>query len=57
MKIQLISDLHLDICEYIGSLDTMIGAHALSLNVTLVTNNTREFDRIAGLKLADWIGH
>jgi tRNA(fMet)-specific endonuclease VapC len=41
----------------IGSLDTMIGAHALSLNVTLVTNNTREFDRIAGLKLLDWIGH
>jgi tRNA(fMet)-specific endonuclease VapC len=41
----------------IGSLDTMIGAHALSLNVTLVTNNTREFDRIAGLKLVDWIGH
>src|SRR5450830_865444 len=34
----------------IGSLDTMIGAHALSLNVTLVTNNTREFDRVAGLK-------
>ena len=41
----------------IGSLDTMIGAHALSLNVTLVTNNTREFNRIAGLKLVDWIGH
>lgn len=41
----------------IGSLDTMIGAHALSLNVTLVTNNTREFDRVAGLKLLDWIGH
>jgi tRNA(fMet)-specific endonuclease VapC len=40
----------------IGSLDNMIGAHALSLNVTLVTNNTREFDRIAGLKLLDWIG-
>jgi tRNA(fMet)-specific endonuclease VapC len=41
----------------IGSLDTMIGAHALSLNVTLVTNNSREFDRIEGLKLLDWIGH
>lgn len=41
----------------IGSLDTMIGAHALSLNVILVTNNTREFNRIAGLKLVDWIGH
>ncbi len=41
----------------IGSLDTMIGAHALSLNVILVTNNTREFNRITGLKLVDWIGH
>ncbi len=40
----------------IGSLDTMIGAHALSLNVALVTNNTREFSRIAGLKLFDWVG-
>lgn len=40
----------------IGSLDTMIGAHALSLSVALVTNNTREFGRIAGLKLFDWVG-
>ena len=39
----------------VGSFDTMIGAHALSLNVVLVTNNTREFNRIAGLKLIDWI--
>jgi tRNA(fMet)-specific endonuclease VapC len=38
----------------IGSLDTLIGAHALSLGVTLVTNNLREFRRIAGLKVADW---
>lgn len=39
----------------IGSMDMMIGAHALSLGVTLVTHNTREFSRIEGLKLADWI--
>lgn len=39
----------------IGPLDTMIAAHALSLNVTLVTNNTREFSRIKDLKLVDWI--
>jgi tRNA(fMet)-specific endonuclease VapC len=38
----------------IGSLDTLIGAHALSLEVTLVTNNLREFRRIAGLKVIDW---
>ncbi len=40
----------------IGPLDTLIGAHALSLNVTLVTNNTKEFGRITGLNLVDWIG-
>jgi tRNA(fMet)-specific endonuclease VapC len=39
----------------IGSLDTLIGAHALSLKITLVTHNTREFSRIAGLRLADWV--
>lgn len=39
----------------IGSLDTLIGAHALSLNLVLVTNNTREFKRIVGLELDDWI--
>lgn len=39
----------------IGSLDTMIAAHALSLDVTLVTNKTKEFSRIKGLKLVDWI--
>lgn len=39
----------------IGALDTMIGGHALSLGATLVTNNTREFRRIAGLVVIDWI--
>ena len=38
----------------IGSMDTLIAAHALSLNVTLVTNNEREFTRVPGLKLANW---
>ena len=38
----------------IGSLDTLIGAHALSIGVTLVTNNIREFKRIKGLKVVDW---
>jgi len=41
----------------IGPLDTMIGAHALSLNLTLITNNTKEFNRILGLKVIDWINH
>lgn len=39
----------------IGPLDTLIGAHAFSLDVTLVTHNTREFSRIEGLRLEDWI--
>lgn len=38
----------------IGPLDTLIAAHALSLNVTLVTNNEREFKRVAGLKIENW---
>jgi tRNA(fMet)-specific endonuclease VapC len=35
-------------------MDMLIGAHALSLGVTLITNNTREFKRIKRLKTADW---
>lgn len=41
----------------IGALDTMIGAHALSMNLTLATNNTKEFNRVVGLKVIDWIHH
>jgi tRNA(fMet)-specific endonuclease VapC len=39
----------------IGALDTMIAAHALSQKSTLVTNNTREFARVPGLSLEDWV--
>ncbi|MCE5293076.1 MAG: type II toxin-antitoxin system VapC family toxin [Chlamydiales bacterium] len=38
----------------IGNNDTWIAAHALSLDVTLVTNNTKEFTRISHLKLENW---
>lgn len=38
----------------IGPLDTMIAAHTLSLDVPLVTNNTREFERVNGLRVEDW---
>ena len=38
----------------IGPLDMLIGAHAKSLKSTLVTNNTKEFARIQGLKIEDW---
>jgi len=39
----------------IGELDTQIGAQALRHELTLVTHNTRHFDRIPGLKLQDWM--
>lgn len=39
----------------IGPLDTLIAAHAKSLDLILVTNNTREFSRVTGLKLEDWV--
>jgi tRNA(fMet)-specific endonuclease VapC len=40
--------------QAIGALDTLIAAHAKSLGLTLVTNNTREFSRVEGLALEDW---
>lgn len=39
----------------IGSNDILIAAHALSLGLTLVTNNTKEFGRVNGLKLENWV--
>ena len=39
----------------IGSNDLFIAAHAKSLDAVLVTNNTREFERIKDLKIEDWI--
>ena len=38
----------------IGPLDMMIAGHAKSLGYTIVTNNTREFMRVNGLKLENW---
>jgi len=38
----------------IGPYDMLIAAHALSLGVTLVTNNVREFSRVKGLRLENW---
>jgi tRNA(fMet)-specific endonuclease VapC len=38
----------------IGTYDLMIGAHALSENITLVTNNMKEFKRIPNLSLENW---
>jgi len=38
----------------IGSIDTMIAAHARALGAVLVTNNVREFSRVEGLRLENW---
>jgi len=38
----------------IGPLDTLIASHVKSLNLTLVTNNEKEFARIPDLKIENW---
>lgn len=38
----------------IGANDMLIAAHARYLGLTLVTNNTREFGRVPGLKIENW---
>ncbi len=38
----------------IGSMDMLIGSHALSLGLAIVTNNTKEFKRIKSLKVENW---
>ena len=40
--------------EPIGTFDTLIAAHAMSLELTLVTNNMKHFERVTGLKTANW---
>jgi tRNA(fMet)-specific endonuclease VapC len=39
----------------VGFHDMMIAAHARSEGLTLVTNNRREFDRIPGLQVENWV--
>ncbi len=39
----------------IGLLDAMIGAQGLANNLTVVTHNTREFERIPSLSVEDWV--
>lgn len=36
-------------------LDTIIAAHAMALGAILVTDNTAEFGRVAGLRCEDWV--
>jgi tRNA(fMet)-specific endonuclease VapC len=39
----------------IGSNDLLIAAHALSYDYILVTNNEKEFSRVDGLKIENWV--
>ncbi|SEJ29599.1 tRNA(fMet)-specific endonuclease VapC [Dyadobacter sp. SG02] len=41
--------------KIIGANDLLISAHALSHGLILVTNNTKEFDRVGGLQIENWI--
>lgn len=40
----------------IGAYDLLIAGHARSLDVTLVTNNIREFARVPELRIENWVG-
>jgi tRNA(fMet)-specific endonuclease VapC len=41
--------------KIIGPFDIQIAAHALSEDLILVTNNTKEFERVPGLKIENWL--
>jgi tRNA(fMet)-specific endonuclease VapC len=41
--------------ELIGNNDLWIAAHALAAGLTLVTNNEKEFRRVGGLKVQNWV--
>ena len=41
--------------QSIGATDLLIAAHARSIPLTLVTYNTREFDRVPRLLLENWV--
>ncbi len=40
--------------QIIGGNDLFIAAHSLSRNLTLVTNNEKEFNRVEGLRIDNW---
>jgi tRNA(fMet)-specific endonuclease VapC len=40
--------------QLIGPVDLFIAAHALALDLTLVTANTAEFSRVPGLRVENW---
>ncbi|WP_410493953.1 PIN domain-containing protein [Endozoicomonas sp. 8E] len=40
--------------QLIGSYDNMLAGHARSMQLTMITNNTKEFCRVPGLEVEDW---
>ena len=54
---QLLADQHATILAgvIIGPNDLLIAAHALALDCVLVTDNVREFERVAGLAVENWL--
>ena len=69
-QVPVIYDTDRSLCEYyaehftrlreagtpIGANDLWIACHALAQDATLVTNNMREFERVKGLRLENWVG-
>jgi predicted nucleic acid-binding protein len=51
-----LKDSHRRLGTPIGEIDTQIAAQALAEGLTLVTHNTRHFDKVTGLVLEDWMG-
>lgn len=41
--------------QLIGALDMLIAAHAVSRNLTVITNNVEHFGRVAGLNIENWL--
>ncbi len=41
--------------QKIGPLDMLIAAHALSLDLTIISNNIKEFSRVQNLKCENWV--
>jgi tRNA(fMet)-specific endonuclease VapC len=39
----------------VGAMDLLIAAHAISIDARIVTNNLREFQRIPGLRVENWV--
>ena len=41
--------------QRIGERDLLLACQALAMDATMVTNNTREFERVEGLRLENWV--